>query len=205
LGRNLSFAGISLKESTTAACVPGRTSPSANLGDRAQNLQRAVTELSRAGSLGPQSSLYETEPVQVTAQPWFLNCVVALDTQLPPPELLSAALALEKDMGRMRSQAKGARVIDVDIILYGDLIVETPGLTIPHPAMQERRYVLEPSLKSRPTLHTPCCATPCASSWLPFRRVRLFGEFQKTNTKKKRGRTDDSVLRFLAQLAAFCQ
>ena len=69
-----------------------------NLGDRAQNLQRAVTELSRAGSLGPQSSLYETEPVQVAAQPWFLNCVVALDTQLSPSELLSTALVLEKDM-----------------------------------------------------------------------------------------------------------
>jgi len=126
-----------------------------NLGDRAQNLQRAVTELSRAGSLGPQSSLYETEPVQVAAQPWFLNCVVALDTQLPPSELLSTALALEKDMGRMRSQAKGARVIDVDIVFYGDLIVEIPGLIIPHPAMHERRFVLEPLAQIAPDATHP--------------------------------------------------
>jgi 2-amino-4-hydroxy-6-hydroxymethyldihydropteridine diphosphokinase len=93
--------------------------------------------------------------VQVAAQPWFLNCVVALDTQLSPSELLSTALALEKDMGRMRSQAKGARVIDVDIVFYGDLIVEIPGLIIPHPAMHERRFVLEPLAQIAPDATHP--------------------------------------------------
>ena len=126
-----------------------------NLGDRAKNLDRAVRELSRCGSVAVRSAIYETEPVQVIAQPWFLNCAIGLDTELSPEELLSGALAIEKEMGRLRSQAKGARVIDVDILLCGDLIVVTPALTIPHAAMHERRFVLEPLAEIAPEAMHP--------------------------------------------------
>ena len=73
-----------------------------NLGDRAEHLARAIPERRKSGSLVAQSALYETEPVQVLAQPWFLNCAVALDTSLAPGELLAACLAIEKGMGRLR-------------------------------------------------------------------------------------------------------
>ena len=121
-----------------------------NLGNRAEHLTRAVTELLKSGSLAAQSAFYETEPVQLLAQPWFLNCAVALDTLLAPGELLVACLAIERAMGRLRSQAKGARVIDIDIALYGDFVVETPDLVIPHPAMHERRFVLTPLVEIAP-------------------------------------------------------
>jgi 2-amino-4-hydroxy-6-hydroxymethyldihydropteridine diphosphokinase len=113
-------------------------------------LTRAVTQLLKTGSLAVQSALFETEPVQLLAQPWFLNCALAIDTSLAPGELLAAALAIEKEMGRLRSQAKAARVIDIDILLYGDFVVETPDLVIPHPAMHERRFVLTPLAEIAP-------------------------------------------------------
>jgi 2-amino-4-hydroxy-6-hydroxymethyldihydropteridine diphosphokinase len=143
------------KAQTVAVRTRAYFSLGSNLGDRAQNLTRAVSEISRSGSLVAQSSLYETEPVQVVAQPWFLNCAAALDTQLSVAELLSAALAIEKEMGRLRSQAKGARVIDIDILLYGDFVVETPDLIVPHPNMHERRFVLEPLLEIAPDATHP--------------------------------------------------
>ena len=126
-----------------------------NLGDRAEHLTRAITQLLKSGSLAAQSALYETEPVQLLAQPWFLNCAVALDTSLAPGELLAAGLAIEKGMGRLRSQAKAARVIDIDIALYGDFVVETPDLVIPHPAMHERRFVLTPLAEIAPDAMHP--------------------------------------------------
>lgn len=90
------------------------------------------------------SAFYETEPVEVTAQPWFLNCAVGLETEMTPGELLAAILELEREMGRHRVQDKGPRNIDIDILLFGDQVVNDKELTIPHPAMQERRFVLEP-------------------------------------------------------------
>jgi 2-amino-4-hydroxy-6-hydroxymethyldihydropteridine diphosphokinase len=90
------------------------------------------------------SSFYETEPVEFTAQAWFLNCAVALDTEKTPQQLLAGILDIEQQLGRRREQKKGPRIIDVDILLFGNSIVDDPGLTIPHPAMHERRFVLEP-------------------------------------------------------------
>ena len=88
--------------------------------------------------------MYETEPVEFTAQPWFLNCAVEMDTEKTPPQLMEAILEIEQQMGRMRTQKKGPRIIDIDILLFGSLTVDTKGLTIPHPALEERRFVLEP-------------------------------------------------------------
>ena len=115
-----------------------------NLGDRETNLRRAIEALAKLGEVASVSSFYETEPVEVVEQPWFLNCAVALDSGRTPPELLHALLALEKTMGRQRTQEKGPRNIDIDILLADDAIVNTPELTIPHPAMHDRRFVLAP-------------------------------------------------------------
>jgi 2-amino-4-hydroxy-6-hydroxymethyldihydropteridine diphosphokinase len=101
------------------------------------------------------SSFYETEPVDVTNQPMFLNCVVALETDLAPPKLMRAVLDIERDMGRRRTQDKGPRNIDIDILLAGNAVIDTPELTIPHPAMHQRRFVLEPLSEIAPDATHP--------------------------------------------------
>lgn len=115
-----------------------------NVGDRVANLNSAISRLQTLGKVLQVSSLYETEPVEFTAQPWFLNCAVELDTEKTPQELMDALLEIEQQMGRKRTQKKGPRNIDMDILLFGTSTVTTKGLTIPHPAMHERRFVLEP-------------------------------------------------------------
>jgi 2-amino-4-hydroxy-6-hydroxymethyldihydropteridine diphosphokinase len=96
------------------------------------------------------SSFYETEPVEAPAQPWFLNCAIALETPKTPAELMASILRIEQGMGRKREQKKGPRTIDIDILLFGKAVIATPKLTVPHPAMQERRFVLEPLAEIRP-------------------------------------------------------
>ena len=115
-----------------------------NLGDREAYLRAAIDRLGALGKIVAVSSFYETEPVEFTAQPWFLNCVVKLDTEKMPKQLLAGILHIEQQLGRRRVQKKGPRTIDIDILLFGNSIIETKGLTVPHPAMQERRFVLEP-------------------------------------------------------------
>ncbi len=115
-----------------------------NVGDRAANLRVGIDRLGASGVLKAVSSFYETEPVDFCDQPWFLNCVVALETKMSPQELLANALAIEAEMGRQRTRDKGPRILDIDILLAGDRVIGEPGLKIPHPAMQERRFVLEP-------------------------------------------------------------
>lgn len=115
-----------------------------NVGDRAANLRSALDRLAAAGVVKAVSSFYETEPVDFPDQPWFLNCVLALETDKSPRELLEHALAIEAEMGRQRTVVKGPRIVDIDILLAEDQVIMEPGLKIPHPAMQERRFVLEP-------------------------------------------------------------
>jgi 2-amino-4-hydroxy-6-hydroxymethyldihydropteridine diphosphokinase len=126
-----------------------------NLGERAANLRTAITELEAAGRLLAVSSLYETQPMDVTDQPWFLNCVAAIETGKTPRELLQLALRIEAEMGRLRMRDKGARKIDIDVLLFGDRVVDEPGLKIPHPAMQRRRFVLEPLAEIAPDARHP--------------------------------------------------
>ena len=126
-----------------------------NVGDRAVQLHDAIARLAAAGRVAAISSFYETEPVEFTDQPWFLNCAVALETRMPPPELMKTLLAIEQAMGRRRTQKKGPRTIDIDILLYGNEIVDSPDLTIPHPAMQERRFVLQPLAEIAPEARHP--------------------------------------------------
>lgn len=126
-----------------------------NLGDREANLRTAVEKLKQIGNPIAVSSFYETEPVEVTSQPWFLNCAVKLDTEKMPRQLIAAILALEQEMGRQRKQKKGPRTIDIDILLFGSSIIEIPSLTIPHPKLHERRFVLEPLTEIAPDARHP--------------------------------------------------
>ena len=126
-----------------------------NLGDRSGNLQGALARLEALGKVVAVSSFYETEPVDLLAQPWFLNCAVKLDTEKMPKQLLGNILELEQEMGRRRNLQKGPRTIDVDILLFGTSIVETLGLTIPHPALHQRRFVLEPLAEIAPEVRHP--------------------------------------------------
>ena len=126
-----------------------------NVGDRQSNLQAAVSRLQGLGKVVSVSSFYETEPVDLATQPWFLNCVVALETEKMPKQFMSQLLYIEQSMGRKRLQPKGPRTIDLDILLFGHSVVDTTGLTIPHPAMHERRFVLEPLAEIAPEQRHP--------------------------------------------------
>lgn len=121
-----------------------------NTGDRRANLERAIARLPEVGEIVGISSFYETEPVEVTDQPWFLNCAVGMRTERSARELLRDVLAIERGMGRERSQAKGPRNIDIDILLFGDAILKEKGLDIPHPGLAARRFVLEPLAEIAP-------------------------------------------------------
>jgi 2-amino-4-hydroxy-6-hydroxymethyldihydropteridine diphosphokinase len=126
-----------------------------NLGARAVNLEMAISRLEELGRVKAVSSFYETEPVEVTDQPMFLNCAVALETELMPRMLMRAVLDIEREMGRRRTQAKGPRTIDIDILLYGNAVIVTRDLVIPHPRMAERRFVLQPLADLAPDLRHP--------------------------------------------------
>jgi 2-amino-4-hydroxy-6-hydroxymethyldihydropteridine diphosphokinase len=113
-------------------------------GGREAQLHEAQLRLGAFGRVAAVSSIYETEPVEFTEQPWFLNCVVLLETALSPQRLMSAILNIEEQMGRQRVVKKGPRSIDIDILLFGNVILQSDALTVPHAEMQHRRFVLEP-------------------------------------------------------------
>jgi 2-amino-4-hydroxy-6-hydroxymethyldihydropteridine diphosphokinase len=116
-----------------------------NIGDRAANIARAIEELRARGvRVTRESSLYETEPVEFLNQAWFLNCAIEVETDLRPGQLMAVLLEIERAMGRERRVPKGPRLIDMDILLYGEEVVNEPGLEIPHPRMAERKFVLVP-------------------------------------------------------------
>ncbi len=127
----------------------------ANLGERQNQLRAAIERLRGVGRVVSMSSLYETQPVEVTDQPWFLNCAVALETNRSAQQVLEAILAIEREMGRERTRKKGPRKIDIDILLFADRILDSPQLTIPHPAMHRRRFVLEPLAEIAPEARHP--------------------------------------------------
>lgn len=148
-----------------------------NVGDREANLREALTRLAHLGEVGAVSSYYETEPVDFLAQPWFLNCVAALSTERMPRQLLASLQKIEQEMGRKRSVPKGPRVIDLDILLFGSSVVDTPQLTIPHPAMHERRFVLEPLAEIAPDVRHPVfkrTARELRDSLPPGQQVKKF-------------------------------
>ncbi|MGE5082093.1 MAG: 2-amino-4-hydroxy-6-hydroxymethyldihydropteridine diphosphokinase [Acidobacteriota bacterium] len=148
-----------------------------NLGNREQNLEEAVRRASTLGRVVAVSSFYETEPVEVTDQPWFLNCVLALETTAEPAQLMRELLRIEHEMGRQRLVKKGPRSIDIDILLFGNAVVNTPDLTIPHPEMTRRRFVLEPLAEIAPELLHPVSqktVTRLLAELAPGQRVQKY-------------------------------
>jgi 2-amino-4-hydroxy-6-hydroxymethyldihydropteridine diphosphokinase len=127
-----------------------------NVADRAKNLRDATTALGKAGiQVTRVSSLYETEPVDYLDQAWFLNMVIAAETELEASQLLHALRAIETQMGSKKLIAKGPRLIDMDILLYGDQVIDTPELQVPHPRMHLRRFVLQPLAEIAPDVRHP--------------------------------------------------
>ena len=135
-----------------------------NVGDREVHLHEAISRLGRVGRIASVSSFYETEPVEFTDQAWFVNCVLVLETALPPGELMTSLLRIEQEMGRRRTREKGPRTIDLDILLFHDetagaTITDSTELTIPHPALHKRRFVLEPFAEIAPDVQHPAMKT----------------------------------------------
>ena len=131
-----------------------------NIGDRENNLRGAIAALAEAHvRVTRVSSLYETEPVDLREQPWFLNCVVSGETEVPALDLLQALRGIESRMGSKKLVPKGPRLIDVDILLYGDETIDTRELQVPHPRMLLRKFVLVPLAEIAPSLRHPSWKT----------------------------------------------
>jgi 2-amino-4-hydroxy-6-hydroxymethyldihydropteridine diphosphokinase len=127
-----------------------------NVGDRGKNLRAAIDALPGSGvQIKRVSSIYETEPVDLLEQPWFLNCVVEGETTVPPVTLLKALRELERRMGSKKVVARGPRLIDVDILVYGAQTIDSPELQVPHPRMHLRLFVLAPLVEIAPDLKHP--------------------------------------------------
>lgn len=127
-----------------------------NVGDREQQIAAAIQALGARGiRVVRQSSIYSTEPVDVATQSWFLNCVLEIETDLMPRQLLRAFKEIENELGRKYTVRRGPRVIDIDILLYGSSVVQTLDLEIPHPRMTQRRFVLVPLVEIAPAAHHP--------------------------------------------------
>ena len=130
-------------------------SAGSNLGDKEANLEFALKELEKSGTVTRTSSYFETEPVGYANQPWFLNLAIELETRLEPTVLLRVCLGIEDSRLRERSFPNAPRTLDLDILLYGDAIVRQEGLVIPHPRLTERKFVLEPLAQIAPDLIHP--------------------------------------------------
>lgn len=127
----------------------------ANLGNQVETLRQAVTELAKLGKITAVAGLYRTAPVGYTDQPWFYNSVVELESDLAPLDLLHECQRIEAELGRVRSIRFGPRTIDIDLLLAGDQVIDTPELQLPHPRMHQRRFVLVPLSEIAPDLIHP--------------------------------------------------
>ena len=127
----------------------------ANLGDRAATIRRAIERLRELGAVEAVSPLYETDPVGYADQPAFLNAVARLRTVVPPDDLLTGLLRIESEAGRVRSFRYAPRTLDLDLLLYEDAIRDGPALTLPHPRLHERAFVLVPLHDLAPNLVHP--------------------------------------------------
>jgi 2-amino-4-hydroxy-6-hydroxymethyldihydropteridine diphosphokinase len=127
-----------------------------NIGNREKNLREAIRLLSESGvDIIKTSSIYETEPVDYLDQPWFLNAVLEAQTELPAAQLLATLRNIESQMGSKKPFAKGPRLIDLDILLYGNETIDSPELQVPHPRMLQRNFVLVPLAEIAPRLRHP--------------------------------------------------
>jgi 2-amino-4-hydroxy-6-hydroxymethyldihydropteridine diphosphokinase len=158
-----------------------------NIGDRAANLNAAISALPGAGvQVRKVSAFYETEPVDYLQQDWFLNCVVEGETGLPAGTLLPKLRDIEMRMGSKKAIAKGPRILDIDILLYGDETIATPDLQVPHPRMTQRRFVLVPLAEIAPNVKHPswhATAANLLAATTDHSEVRQFN-FTKTDPAK---------------------
>ncbi len=137
------------------AAVRAAVGLGSNLGDRPRHIAEAVGSLSELGDLVATSALYETAPVGGPEQGPYLNAVVVIETHLSARQLLEACLRIEQEHGRERIERWGPRTLDLDVILYGAETVDEEGLTVPHPRLGERRFVLEPLVEAWPDAQLP--------------------------------------------------
>jgi 2-amino-4-hydroxy-6-hydroxymethyldihydropteridine diphosphokinase len=126
-----------------------------NIDDKEEHIRKALTSLSNICNVRRTSHLYLTEPVEYTEQDWFLNCVIEVETDVDPKKLLSSIKSIERNLGRIKTVKKGPRIIDIDILFFGDHVIKTKDLVIPHPLMQERLFVLQPMMDINPDFVHP--------------------------------------------------
>jgi 2-amino-4-hydroxy-6-hydroxymethyldihydropteridine diphosphokinase len=143
-----------MPRAATAAIALGSNLDS-QWGDREQNLREGIRRLESLGHIRAVSAFYDTAPVGYTDQPRFLNAALLLETGMKPLDLMRGMLSIERAMGRERTVPKGPRVIDLDLLLYDDLVMNTDELMLPHPAIAERRFVLEPLAEIAPQMKHP--------------------------------------------------
>ncbi len=149
-----------------------------NVGDRGANLGEAIARLAPSVRVLRVSPIYETEPVDYADQGWFLNLALEAVTGLAPHALLAHTAAIERAMGRQRAIPKGPRTIDIDILFYGDAVVDTPELEIPHPRMAKRRFVLQPLADLAPEVRHPLTGQTVRKMLeaAPEQELRLFAD-----------------------------
>jgi 2-amino-4-hydroxy-6-hydroxymethyldihydropteridine diphosphokinase len=126
-----------------------------NIGDKEKNIDKAIAFISEEYAVKKTSHLYLTEPVGNIKQHWFLNCVVEIQTEVDPKKLLFAIKSIERKLGRTKIVKNGPRTIDIDILFYGDHVLTTKSLVLPHPSIQERLFVLQPMMDINPDLIHP--------------------------------------------------
>jgi len=141
----------------------------ANLGDPVATVDSAFAAISRLpqSTLLARSALYRTAPVGLADQPEFINAAARIETRLAPEALLDALLAIEQDFGRIRSLRNGPRTLDLDLLLYDDLVLDTPRLSLPHPRLHLRAFVLQPLADVVPTPDFPLPGRGTLAAWLP--------------------------------------
>jgi 2-amino-4-hydroxy-6-hydroxymethyldihydropteridine diphosphokinase len=138
-----------------------------NLGDRKKNLDRALVLLEEKGvKVINRSSLYQTQPVDMSYQPWFYNLAVEVDCEFSPQELLGVIKDIERKMGRKTSRSKAPRQIDIDILLAEDMVIQTQELIVPHPRLEKRNFVLVPLKEISPKTVHPLLKEKIADLWL---------------------------------------
>jgi len=145
----------------TAVPIPAAVALGSNLGDRMANLDRAAGRLERLGRLAALSPVYETAPMGGVPQGPYYNAAVVLETRLRAEALLDGLLEIEREMGRVRGERWGPRLIDLDLILHGRTVLRTDAATVPHPRYRERRFVLAPLVDAWPEARDPD-GTPAA-------------------------------------------
>ena len=126
-----------------------------NIGNKEDYINKALTLISKLYTVKKISHLYLTEPVGNIKQDWFLNCVVEIQTDVDPKKMLSSIKSIERKLGRTKTVKNGPRIIDIDILFYGDRVLKTKNLVIPHPLIQDRLFVLQPMMDINPGLIHP--------------------------------------------------